>query len=63
MRAILGAVLALAASWHADLTVVGPEAPLAAGVADLFLSAGPTALRSDAGRGAAGDEQGLRERA
>jgi phosphoribosylamine--glycine ligase len=41
------AVLALATSWSADLTVVGPEAPLAAGVADLFLSAarplfGPT---------------------
>ena len=41
------AVLALATSWNADLTVVGPEAPLAAGVADLFLSAarplfGPT---------------------
>jgi phosphoribosylamine--glycine ligase len=34
------AVLALADSWNADLTVVGPEAPLAAGVADLFLSAG-----------------------
>jgi len=34
------AVLALAASWRADLTVVGPEAPLAAGVADRFLAAG-----------------------
>lgn len=34
------AVLALAASWGADLTVVGPEAPLAAGVADRFLDAG-----------------------
>lgn len=34
------AVLALAGSWGADLTVVGPEAPLAAGVADRFLAAG-----------------------
>ena len=34
------AVLALADSWNADLTVVGPEAPLAAGAADLFLSVG-----------------------
>ena len=34
------AVLGLADSWRADLTVVGPEAPLAAGVADRFLAAG-----------------------
>jgi phosphoribosylamine--glycine ligase len=34
------AVLELATSWGADLTVVGPEAPLAAGVADRFLAAG-----------------------
>jgi phosphoribosylamine--glycine ligase len=34
------AVLDLATAWGADLTVVGPEAPLAAGVADRFLSAG-----------------------
>ena len=34
------AVLGLADSWRADLTVVGPEAPLAAGVADRFLDAG-----------------------
>jgi phosphoribosylamine--glycine ligase len=34
------AVLDLAATWGADLTVVGPEAPLAAGVADHFLAAG-----------------------
>lgn len=34
------AVLALAESLHADLTVIGPEAPLAAGVADRFQRAG-----------------------
>jgi phosphoribosylamine--glycine ligase len=34
------AVLALAESWRADLTVVGPEAPLEAGVADAFAAAG-----------------------
>jgi phosphoribosylamine--glycine ligase len=34
------AVLALATSWRADLVVVGPEAPLAAGVADRFLLSG-----------------------
>jgi phosphoribosylamine--glycine ligase len=33
-------VLGLAATWRADLTVVGPEAPLAAGVADAFAAAG-----------------------
>ena len=34
------AALDLAARENADLTIVGPEAPLAAGVADLFASAG-----------------------
>ncbi len=34
------AILALAAAERIDLTVVGPEAPLAAGVADLFASCG-----------------------
>jgi len=34
------AMLGLAAQLDADLTVVGPEAPLAAGVADHFLAAG-----------------------
>ncbi len=34
------AVLALAVAVGADLTVIGPEAPLAAGVADRFLQAG-----------------------
>lgn len=34
------AVLALAEAIGADLTVIGPEAPLAAGVADRFLKAG-----------------------
>ena len=34
------AVLALADAVGADLTVIGPEAPLAAGVADRFLAAG-----------------------
>jgi phosphoribosylamine--glycine ligase len=34
------AMLGLAARLDADLTVVGPEAPLASGVADRFLSAG-----------------------
>ncbi len=34
------AVLALAEAIDADLTVIGPEAPLAAGVADCFLKAG-----------------------
>jgi phosphoribosylamine--glycine ligase len=34
------AVLALADAWAADLVVVGPEAPLAAGVADRFAAAG-----------------------
>ena len=34
------AVLALATSLSADLTVVGPEAPLAAGIADTFEAAG-----------------------
>lgn len=33
-------VLALAAAEHVDLTVIGPEAPLAAGVADGFAAAG-----------------------
>ncbi len=35
-----GAILALAESLEADLTVVGPEAPLAAGVVDRFVAAG-----------------------
>jgi phosphoribosylamine--glycine ligase len=35
-----GAVLELARAASADLTVVGPEAPLAAGLADHFLAAG-----------------------
>ena len=34
------AVLALAEAEHVDLTVIGPEAPLAAGVADHFLASG-----------------------
>src|SRR5690606_21833377 len=44
-------VLRLAASIQADLTVIGPEAPLAAGVVDRFVAAGrpifgPTAAGS-----------------
>ncbi|HQZ39983.1 MAG TPA: phosphoribosylamine--glycine ligase [Vicinamibacterales bacterium] len=34
------AVLALARRWRADLTIVGPEGPLAAGIADRFAAAG-----------------------
>lgn len=36
----MDAILALAASESIDLTVVGPEAPLAAGIADLFADRG-----------------------
>ncbi|HEX5438631.1 MAG TPA: ATP-grasp domain-containing protein, partial [Gemmatimonadaceae bacterium] len=38
----LPALLALARSEQADLTIVGPEAPLAAGIVDLFRSSGLT---------------------
>ena len=43
------------------LTVVGPEAPLAAGVVDAFRAARPAHLRPDAGRGAARELEGLRQ--
>ena len=43
------------------LTVVGPEAPLAAGVVDLFRAARAAHLRPDARRGAARELQGLRQ--
>jgi phosphoribosylamine---glycine ligase len=43
------------------LTVVGPEAPLAAGVVDLFRGPQLAHLRPDPGRGAAGKLQGLRQ--
>ncbi|MEZ5287082.1 MAG: phosphoribosylamine--glycine ligase [Vicinamibacterales bacterium] len=36
----LDATIDLAAAWKADLTVVGPEAPLAAGLADRFAAIG-----------------------
>ena len=44
-----------------DLTVVGPEAPLERGVADLFATRERLDLRSDPGRRTARDEQGVRE--
>src|SRR5688500_15188286 len=36
----IAALLALVVSEHVDLTIVGPEAPLAAGIVDEFLAAG-----------------------
>ena len=44
-----------------ELTVVGPEAPLAAGVVDAFRASGPADLRPDARRGAARELEGLRQ--
>ena len=43
------------------VTVVGPEAPLVAGVVDRFRAARPAHLRPDRGRRAAGRQQGLRQ--
>ena len=44
-----------------DLVVIGPEAPLAAGVADELTAGADSNLRTDARRGPPGVEQGLRE--
>ncbi len=41
------------------LTVVGPEAPLAAGIVDAFEAAGPADLRSQPGRRRTRSQQGL----
>ncbi len=43
------------------LTVVGPEAPLAAGVVDLFRARGLRIFGPDAGGGAAGELEGVRQ--
>ena len=53
--------LAAAESIDADLTVVGPEAPLVAGIVDQFRAQGPADRRTDAGGGATGSEQGVRQ--
>ena len=45
----------------ADLTVVGPEAPLVAGIVDAFRARGPADRRADARGGAAGRQQDLRK--
>ena len=50
-----------AATRRSTLTVVGPEAPLAAGVVDRFRARGPAHLRPDAGRGAARELEGVRQ--
>ena len=55
------AVARHAARERYDLVVIGPEAPLAAGVADALATGIGPDLRADAGRGPAGVEQGLRE--
>ena len=44
-----------------DLTVVGPEAPLVAGLVDEFQSAGAAGLRSVEGGGPARRQQGVRK--
>jgi phosphoribosylamine--glycine ligase len=44
-----------------DLTVVGPEAALAAGAVDKFRAKGPAHLRADASRGAARELEGVRQ--
>ena len=49
------------ATSDADLVVIGPEAPLVAGVADAVRAAGIACFGPSAGRGAAGGQQGVRE--
>ncbi len=44
-----------------DLTVIGPEAPLVAGMVDAFEDAEPARLRSDPRGRRIGREQGLRQ--
>ncbi len=55
------ALARFAAQEKIDLTVVGPEDPLANGIVDEFERAGLDYLRTVKGGGAARSEQGLRE--
>ena len=57
----LDALADFAAREQIHLTVVGPEAPLAAGVVDLFRATRAEDLRPDAGRGAARELEGVRQ--
>ena len=54
-------VVALAVSLGVDLVVIGPEAPLVAGVADAVRAAGIAVLRAVRGGGPARGEQGVRQ--
>ena len=56
-----GEPLAAAESVKADLTVVGPEAPLVAGVVDQFRREGDAHRGSHGGGGAAGRQQDFRK--
>ena len=55
------AVAALRRGWRADLVVVGPEAPLVAGVADAVRAAGHRLLRPVRGGRPARGQQGVRQ--
>ena len=50
----VGAVAAVAAAQRVDLVVIGPEAPLAAGLTDAFGFPPHPGVRADQGRGEAG---------
>ena len=54
-------LVAFAAKEPIALTIVGPEAPLAAGIVDAFRAAGLRILRRHEGRRAARSSKGLRE--
>jgi hypothetical protein len=64
-RTFAGATIAdlveFAAKEPIALTIVGPEAPLAAGIVDTFRAAGLKIFGADQGRRAARELEGLRE--
>ncbi len=60
-RTAIPELVALAREQDVALTIVGPEAPLAAGIVDAFRAAGLEDLRPDTGGGAARELEGLRE--
>ena len=57
----LDGLVALARAEGVDLVVIGPEAPLVAGLADRLERRGHRALRPERRRGAAGGLQGVRQ--